>query len=131
MRGLVLTTVLVSIIGGLWGTEASANTLSAARARATIDREIGFVFEDYYRASETFGACTRRSVHVVSCPVTVAFQVKADTTTAGSCNGRIAAVLYHRTLRVRGRVTHRRGHVRTNYLYARNRTFKCSPPGAP
>jgi hypothetical protein len=40
-------------------TEASAHTLSVGRAKQAITNEVGFVFEDYYRANPTVGGWAR------------------------------------------------------------------------
>ena len=59
MRRVALLIVIVSVVGGLVATEASAHTLSVGRAKQAITNEVGFVFEDYYRASPTVGGWAR------------------------------------------------------------------------
>ena len=123
MRRVALLIVIVSVVGGLVATEASAHTLSVGRAKQAITNEVGFVFEDYYRAIPTVGACSRKSAHAVSCSLQVAFEVRAGTGPTGTCTGRLTAVLY--------RSRSGRPRVRTNYSWARNRSFRCPGPGAP
>jgi hypothetical protein len=120
VRRIALLTVILPLVGGVLAPDASAHRLSTARAKQAISFEIGFVFEDYHRAVETIGRCSRRSPHAVSCSLQVAFEVRPDTGPTGTCTGRLTAVLYNR-----------RGRVRTNYASARNRTFRCTPPGPP
>jgi hypothetical protein len=120
VRRIALLTIIVPVAGGLLATEASAHTLPAGRAKQTISNEVGFVFEDYHRAVPAIANCSRRSAHPVSCSLQVAFEVRPGTGPTGTCTGKLTAVLYNR-----------RGRVRTNYSWARNRTFRCTAPGPP
>ena len=123
LQRITLSTLIVALAGGVVTTEASAHTLSVGRAKVAISNEVGFVFEDYHRAMGTLGACSRKSELAVSCSLKVDFQVKPDTGPTGTCTGRLTAVLY--------RSSSGRSSVRTNYSWARNRTFACTAPGAP
>jgi len=104
MRRVVLLTLTVAMIGGVFTSEASANYLTDARAKAAVGPAVEMNQEQAgYSASATILTCSRVSEHQVTCTVNVDRQIDDDSTDHfdSQCTGSVAVVLSHTSGRTR------------------------------